>query len=80
MRAHLVFRREERVERREVSEGIGGRAEMGTEKGARIEETTWWTVLEARKEGVMEIMSPIRREEAGSWTRRDSVWLKCFLI
>lgn len=43
---------------------------MGRPKGAMIEETTWCTVLEVRWPGVMVIMSPVVREERGSWTRR----------
>lgn len=43
---------------------------MGRPKGAMIDETTWCTVLEVRCPGVMVIMSPVVREERGSWTRR----------
>lgn len=43
---------------------------MGRPKGAMMEETTWWTVFEVRWPGVMVMMSPVVREERGSWTRR----------
>jgi hypothetical protein len=50
--------------------GTGGLASTGSPNGAMMAATTWCTCFEARQPGETDTMSPVRREDAGSWTRR----------
>lgn len=56
--------------------GTGGLASIGSPNGAMMLRTTWCTCLLTRQPGEMEMMSPVRREERGSWTSRWARRLK----